>query len=63
MFGGLCCKTRSFLSAIVGLEFGVSTYPASPLRELGIEASAALANAPATPGKQLQTMVGHARAA
>jgi hypothetical protein len=30
----LCCKTRSFLSAIVGLEFGVSAYPAFPLREL-----------------------------
>jgi hypothetical protein len=29
----------------------------------GIEASAALAKAPATPGKQLQTTVGHARAA
>jgi hypothetical protein len=30
----LWCKTRSFLSAIVGLEFGVSAYPAFPLREL-----------------------------
>jgi hypothetical protein len=30
----LCCKTWSFLSAIVGLEFGVSAYPAFPLREL-----------------------------
>ena len=30
----LCCKTLSFLSAVVGLEFGVSAYPAFPLRAL-----------------------------
>jgi hypothetical protein len=51
------------LSAIVAWSLGCRLIPLCLCGSCGIEASAELARVTARPDKQLQTMVGHARAA